>query len=137
MRTVALGTADVVSPVFSASEVVVILFCCVAGQAGIGDRFRVHSLERSDLHLIATRIDVLLARTMTCFTSDDFPFPGFDRVKLAVLGSFEHFELCFVTRRARFRTDVVVVRSDRRRRRLSVTARVLGYRSVSECDPQR
>jgi hypothetical protein len=125
--------AYVITPVFSATEVIVILFCRVAAKTCIGDRLRVHLFERSDLRLIAACIDMFFSRAVTRFASNDLSFPGIDRVKLAVLGALKDLELCFVTRRACFGADVIVVGRDRRRRWLSVTACMLRYRS--KCQP--
>jgi len=135
MRTVAFSAADVIAPVLAATKVIVILFSRVAGQTCFGDRLRVESFEGNDLGLIAARIDVFLSGAVTCLTSDNLPFPGSECVKAAVLCPFEHFELCFVTRRAGFRSHVVVSRRSRSRCRgwLSVSACVLGY--GSECQP--
>ena len=135
MSGVTFRAADVIAPVLSATEVVVILLSRMAAQTGVGDCLGVHAFERSDLQLIAARIDVLLSRTVTCLASDDLSFPGCKRVKAAVFRSFELFELCFVTRCARFRSYVVVRGGDRGRRRLSVTAGMLRY--SSECQPSR
>ena len=129
MCGVTFRAADVIAPVFSATEVVVILFSRMAGQTSFGDRLGVHPFERSDLHLIAARIDVFLSRAVAGFTSDNISFPGSELVKVAVLRSFKKLELCIVTRSARFRSYVPVISRGRSRRRLSVTAGVLGYGS--------
>ena len=133
VRAVAFCTADVITPVLAATEVVVILFCCVTAQTSVGDRLGVHPFEGSDLHLVAARIDVFLSRAVACFASDDLSFPGSERVKPSVLCAFKLFELSVVTRGTRFRSYVVVTGRGRSRRRLSVTAGML--RHCSECQP--
>ncbi len=61
MRTVAIGTSDIVTPVFAAAEVVVAFFACVASETGLGDLFGILAGERNDLCLIAAALYVQFA----------------------------------------------------------------------------
>lgn len=75
MRTVAIGAADIIAPVFAAAEIVVTLFTGVATEAGLRDLFRVLTGKRDDLSFVAGTFDVQFAWTMARFAALGLVFP--------------------------------------------------------------
>jgi hypothetical protein len=123
VRRVALRASDVIAPVFSATEVVVIFLAGVALQARLGGSLRIQLLEGNYLCLIARSLDVCFAGSVARLATDDLTFPGGDRVELAVLCAVKALELLLVTSGAGLAADVVIVSRDRSiRRRLDRSA---------------
>ena len=75
MSGVTLCAANIVSPMISASEVVVVLFSGMTAQAGFGCRLCIHPFERNYLRYITGAFDVSLAGSVTGFAADDLAFP--------------------------------------------------------------
>jgi len=105
----AFRAADVVTPVFAAAEIVVLLSSRVAGQTGFGGFLGRFILERNDLGRIAFG-QVSFARTMTRFTARDLSFPTRQRGQLEVRSMREVLELIFVTFLASLAAHIVFVR---------------------------
>jgi hypothetical protein len=61
---VALGAADIVSPVLASAEIIVGFFSFVTGKAGVGHRFGVEILKINDLGLIPAAFHVGLTRSV-------------------------------------------------------------------------
>ena len=101
-----IRAADVVAPVFAPSEIIAFLFARMAGQAGLGDRLGRLILERDDFRGVAF-FKMGLARSMTCFTTSYFSFPGADVGEAGVRSMREGFELIFMTVFARLAADVI------------------------------
>lgn len=102
----AIGTADVITPVFSASEVVVLFSACMAGETRFGDFFGRFVLEGDDLSRIAF-FNVGFAGTVTGFTAGDFILPTAYFRELSVRRVGKRLELIFVTIAARIATYIV------------------------------
>ena len=77
MRRVAIRTADVVAPVLTTPEIVVLFLARVARETSLGNFFRRFVLERNDLCRIAF-FRVSLARAMTGLTPRNLSFPTAD-----------------------------------------------------------
>ena len=105
-----VSTTDVVAPVFTAAEVVVLFASGVAGQAGFGDLLGRLVFERDDLCRVAFR-DVLLAWSMTRLTASHLVFPTAQTAEFGVRSRDEVFELIFVTVFAGLASDVLLVAS--------------------------
>ncbi len=61
MGTVAIGTSDIIAPMFAAAEVVVAFFAGMAGKTRLRDLFGILAGERNDLCLIAAALYVQFA----------------------------------------------------------------------------
>ena len=106
MRGVTVGTADVVSPVLAAPEVIVLFLSRVTRKTGFGGFLRRLAFERNDLFRI-TFFDVRLAWSMTRFTASHFVVPTADLRELGVRRVRESLELIFVAIFASFTAYVV------------------------------
>ena len=102
-----VGTADVVSPVLAAPEVIVLFLSRVTRKTGFGGFLRRLAFERNDLFRI-TFFDVRLAWSMTRFTASHFVVPTADLRELGVRRVRESLELIFVAIFAGIAADVVV-----------------------------
>ena len=102
-----IGAADVVAPVFTAPEVVVLFPAGMATQTRLRDLFRRFGLERNDLLRIAF-LCVRFTWTMARFAAGDLCFPTADLEKLRVRSVRERFELIFVTVSTALAADVVL-----------------------------
>jgi hypothetical protein len=71
----AVSAADVISPMFTATEVVVFFFPGVAGQARFRDLLGSLVLERDDFRRVAF-CDVIFAGSMTRLAPGDFVLPA-------------------------------------------------------------
>jgi hypothetical protein len=100
---------NVISPVLSSTEIIVILFSRVASKARFRTRFGVHPFERDDLRDITLTFAVGFARAVTRFAPDHLSVPSRQRMKLAVLGPVEDLRLDLMTNGTCFATDVIVV----------------------------
>ena len=112
-----IGAADVVAPVFTAPEVVVLFPAGVTPQTGLRGLFRRTSLERDDLFWI-TFLCVRFTWTMARLAASNLCFPTADFEKLRVRSVRERFELVFVTLFTAFAADVVLGIVDCNSRRL-------------------
>jgi hypothetical protein len=99
-------TADIVTPVFAAPEVVVLFFTGVAAKTRFGNLFGRFVLEGDNLGRIAF-FGMGLAGSMTGFAASNFSFPTAYPFKLSVGSMREGFELIFMASLAGFTTDVV------------------------------
>ena len=95
MGGMTFGAADVVTPVFTSSKVVVFLAAGVATKTCFRNFFLRLVLERNDLGGVAF-FDVGLAWAMTRFTACYFAFPAADLSQLSVRSMRKGFELIFV-----------------------------------------
>ena len=102
----AITTAYVVAPMFTATEVVAFFFASVAGKTSFRYFLRRFVLERDYLFGIAF-FGVSLARTVTSLATRDLPFPTAYGRKFSMRGMREGFELIFVAILASFATDVI------------------------------
>ncbi len=107
MCRVAVGATNVVAPVFTAPEVVVVFFAGVTTKTGLGDFFRRLGLERNDLLRIAF-LEVRLAWSMTRLATSDFSFPTIDSGESGVRRVREGFELFFVAVLTGFAANIVI-----------------------------
>src|ERR1700674_5815328 len=96
MRSVTIGTADVVAPVLATPEVIPFLFACVARKTGLGRFFRRLVPKAHDLGGIAF-VDVVLSGTVTSFAAGDLALPTANPGKLGMRSMRVRFELIFVT----------------------------------------
>ena len=78
-----VSAADVVAPVFAATEVIVFLFAGVTAQTRLGSFLRRLVLEGNDLLRIAL-FDVGFAGTVTRFAAGHLVFPTREFCKLGV-----------------------------------------------------
>jgi len=101
----AIGTADIIAPVLTATEVVPLFLAGMTAQTGLSRLFRRLILERNDLGDVAFG-DVIFPRTMTGLTAGDFVLPAADLGKLSVGSMRVGFELVFMTVLACVTTDV-------------------------------
>lgn len=106
MRGVAISATDVVSPMLTASEVVVLFSAGMTDKAGFRNCFGSHGFERSHLGRI-TLFNVSLAGPMTRFASGYLSFPTANCCQLGMRSMRKGFELIFVTVLAGFATYVV------------------------------
>ena len=83
MARVAIGTTDVVAPVFATTEVVVLFPARVATKTRLRSLFRRFLLERDDLRRIAF-FDVGFAWPMTRLATSHLVFPTGDLRELRV-----------------------------------------------------
>ena len=102
-----VGTADVVSPVLAAPEVIVLFLPRVTSKTGFGGFLRRLAFKRNDLLGVAF-FDVRFARSMTRFTASHFVIPTADLRELGVRRVRERLELIFVAVFACVAADVVV-----------------------------
>jgi hypothetical protein len=72
---VAVGTANVVPPVFAAPEVIVLFFTCMTGETRFRNCLGRFVLERNDLRRI-TFLYVRLAGTVARFATRNFSLPA-------------------------------------------------------------
>ena len=104
-----VSAADVVAPVFAATEVIAFIFARMAGETRLGNLLGRLVLERNDLRRIAF-FRVGLARPMTRFAACYFVFPTVETAEASVGSMRKGVELIFVTVLAGVAADVVVVR---------------------------
>jgi hypothetical protein len=101
----AIGTTNIVAPVLAATKVVPFFFAGMAAQTSFRNFFRRFIFERNDLGNVALG-DMVLSRTVTCFTASDLAFPAADLGKLGMRGVRVGLELVLVTVLAGVTTDV-------------------------------
>ncbi len=106
VRRVTIGAANIVAPVFAATEVVPLFLAGMAGKTSLSRFFRRFILERNDLGGVAFG-DVVLSGTMTGFASGDLALPTANLGKLGMRSVRVSFELIFVTILAGFATDII------------------------------
>jgi len=102
----AIDTTDVVAPVFTATEVVVLLSARVTAQTGFRNFFWRLVLERNDLRGIAF-CNVGLAWSMARLAARRFLFPTAKLYELSMRSMRKGFELIFVAVFTCFTADVV------------------------------
>jgi hypothetical protein len=103
---VTVDATDVIAPVFTSAEVVVLLFSRVTGQTGLGYFFGRSVLERDDLGRI-TFFEVGLSGTMTSFAPGYFAFPAAQITQASVGSAQKSFELILVAVLTRCAANVV------------------------------
>ena len=104
----AISAAHIITPVFTAAEVVTFLFTRMTGKAGLRNRFGRLVFERDDLCGIAF-FRVSLPRSMASFAACYLVFPGVDSREASVRSMGERFELILVTVLAGVAAHVFVV----------------------------
>ena len=117
VRAVTVGTTDVIAPMLSTPEVVVVLFTRVACKTSFGDLFRVLSFEGNYLRRIGSVLHVSFARTVTLFAAHYLVLPAMHLSELSVLCRGEILELVLMTGLTCFAADIVAARRRRCGRR--------------------
>jgi len=107
VRRVTIGTANIVAPVFSATEIVVLFSTGMAGKTRLRNFFRSLVLERDDLRRVAF-FCVSLAWPMTRFASGYLVFPASDFGESGVRGMRKRLELILVASLTNFSANVIV-----------------------------
>ena len=102
----AIHTAYIVAPVFTATEVVAFFLARVAGETSLRYLFRRFILKRNDLFRIAL-FGVSFARPVTGLATGYLSFPTANVCQLGMRSVGKGFELIFVAILAGFATDVV------------------------------
>ena len=103
-----IDAADVVAPVFTATEVVVLFPAGVTGETSLRSILGVLGLKREDDFFRIAFFRVRLAWSMTRFTAGNASFPTGERCQPRVRSVFEIFELVLVTGLADVAADVIV-----------------------------
>ena len=109
MRRMAIGTANVVSPVFSTTEIVVLFLAAVTCETRFRNSLCGLVLKRMDLRLVATTVDVILPRSVTRFATNNFSIPTGHPFQLGMCGVCEVLKLVFVTSFAGFAAYILLV----------------------------
>jgi len=105
---VAVGTTDVVTPVFAAPKVVMFLFPGMASQTCLGYFLRRLVLERDDLLWIAFS-QVFFARSMTRLAPGNLVFPASQTTEAGVGGRDKVLKLILMAIFAGFTSNVLIV----------------------------
>jgi hypothetical protein len=108
---VTVGAADVISPMLTATEVIVFLFPSVTGQTGFGDLLRGFVFERDDFCGVAFG-DVLFTWSMTRFTSGDLVLPAAETAQFCMRRWNKVLELIFVAISTCFAAHVTIIGTD-------------------------
>lgn len=104
----AVSAADIVAPVFTTAEVVVLFSSRMAAQASLGNLFGGLIFERDDFGWV-TFLNVGLAWSMTRLAPGHLVFPTAQTSELRVGSRNEILELILVAVFASFASDVLVV----------------------------
>jgi hypothetical protein len=104
---VTIRTANVVTPMLAAPEIIPFLFARMTCQTSLGNLLGWFVLKRDDLRRIAF-FRVGLSRTMTRLAACNFVFPTADFGEPGVRSMRKDFELVLVTVFASFAADVIV-----------------------------
>ena len=110
MRGVTIDAADVVAPVFTAAEVVVLFPARVAGETSFGSVFGVLGLEGEDDFFRITLFGMGLTWSMTSLATGDTSFPTGEGRQTRMRSVFEVLELLLVAGLADVAADVVGTR---------------------------
>jgi len=105
---VTIDAADVVAPVFTATEVVVLFPAGVAGETSLRSILRVLGLKREDDFFRIAFFRVRLAWSMTRFAPGNAYLPTSESRQPRVRSVFEVFELFLVAGLADVAADVIV-----------------------------
>jgi len=102
----AVSTTDIVAPMLTTPEVVVLFLACMTGKAGLRNILRRLVLEADYFCRIAL-FGVRLSWTMARFAAGNLPFPATDLGEFCVRCMRVRLELIFVAVLTGFTADVI------------------------------
>ena len=129
MRRVTVRAPDIIAPVFTTTEIVVLLFPGVTGKTSLSNRLGRFVLERNDLRRVAV-FYVRFAGAVTRLTTSNFSLPTADGGEFSMRRVREGFELIFVAILAGIATHVAGVSRRRNRRLRLILLKADGLRSL-------
>ena len=106
----AIGTTDIVAPVFTAAKVVVLFSSRMAGQTSFGNLLGRFVLEGNDLCRVTFGY-VVLAWSVTRFTAGYFVFPATEIAQFGMGSRNKILELVFMAVLTRFASYILIVLS--------------------------
>ena len=112
MRRVAFRATDVIAPMLTPPEVVVLFFAGMAAKARLRGIFRRLVFEGNDFRRI-TFFNVRSSRPMTRFASSYLPFPTANCGELSMGSMREGFGLILVAVLTSFAADIIAILVDR------------------------